>query len=395
MTHSHRENFQEIVSLSWMALGQEQGNNDISADAETVRFFSKDVPARTPPRKSNEPPPPPKRQTKKPFSPEQPAEPSPPLPTRQKEKPISPAPEQPVVESKIEETPSPSQTRRMEKLLPRPSACIGDTTAVRKQILSKAASSGFSDTPLYNDPPKKSGPKQWTIFTYLVPKTPHETFARSVVKAIGERLPVRVAEQLAREACEIEIDIVGKPIGVQDQYIAAYGGLRYFQFGPGPGVKVNSVKASRATLEDLDNMLMLFFTGKTRESAKILAEQKSNIRKKTNVLKAMARQAEQVRRAISTGAIDSLGPLLHEAWEAKRKLAGTITNSQLDEIYERALKAGALGGKISGAGGGGFFLLCVPSDKRQSVRKALADLREMPFRLEKGGSRVVLDMQRY
>jgi D-glycero-alpha-D-manno-heptose-7-phosphate kinase len=158
---------------------------------------------------------------------------------------------------------------------------------------------------------------------------------------------------------------------------------------------VNSVKASRATLEDMDNMLMLFFTGKTRESAKILAEQKSNIRKKTNVLKAMARQAEQVRRAISTGAIDSLGPLLHEAWEAKRKLAGTITNSQLDEIYERALKAGALGGKISGAGGGGFFLLCVPSDKRQSVRKALADLREMPFRLEKGGSRVVLDMQRY
>jgi D-glycero-alpha-D-manno-heptose-7-phosphate kinase len=203
------------------------------------------------------------------------------------------------------------------------------------------------------------------------------------------------AEQLAREACEIEIDIVGKPIGVQDQYIAAYGGLRYFQFGPGPRVKVNSVKASRATLEDMDNMLMLFFTGKTRESAKILAEQKSNIRKKTNVLKAMARQAEQVRRAISTGAIDSLGPLLHEAWEAKRKLAGTITNSQLDEIYERALKAGALGGKISGAGGGGFFLLCVPSDKRQSVRKALADLREMPFRLEKGGSRVVLDMQRY
>ena len=203
------------------------------------------------------------------------------------------------------------------------------------------------------------------------------------------------AEQLAREACEIEINVVGKPIGVQDQYIAAYGGLRYLQFGPGPEVRVNSVKASRATLEDLDNMLMLFFTGKTRESAKILAEQKSNIEKKVDVLKAMAGQAEQVRRAITTGAIDSLGPLLHGAWEAKRKLASTITNSELDKIYERAMKAGALGGKISGAGGGGFFLLCVPSDKRQSVRQALSDLREMPFRLEKGGSRVVLDMQRY
>ena len=109
----------------------------------------------------------------------------------------------------------------------------------------------------------------------------------------------------------------------------------------------------------------------------------------------MAGQAEQVRRAITTGAIDSLGPLLHGGWEAKRKLASTITSSELDKIYERAMKAGALGGKISGAGGGGFFLLCVPSDKRQSVRQALADLREMPFRLEKGGSRVVLEMQRY
>ena len=203
------------------------------------------------------------------------------------------------------------------------------------------------------------------------------------------------AEQLAREACEIEIDIIGKPIGVQDQYIAAYGGLRYFKFGPGPEVRVNLIDASRATLDDLDNMLMLFFTGKTREAASILAEQKSNIEKKADLLKAMAQQAEQVRKAIATGAIDSLGSLLHKAWEAKRKLAGTITNSQLDKIYERALKAGALGGKISGAGGGGFFLLCVPSDKRQSVRQALTDLREMPFRLEKGGSRVVLDMQRY
>jgi len=203
------------------------------------------------------------------------------------------------------------------------------------------------------------------------------------------------AEQLAREACEIEINSIGKPIGVQDQYIAAYGGLRYLQFGPGPEVQVNSVKASRATLDDMDNMLMLFFTGKTRKSAKILAEQKSNIEKKADVLISMAQQAERVRRVIETGAIDSLGPLLHEAWEAKRKLADTITNSELDKIYERAIKAGALGGKISGAGGGGFFLLCVPSDKRQSVRHALADLREMPFRLEKGGSRVVLDMQRY
>jgi D-glycero-alpha-D-manno-heptose-7-phosphate kinase len=203
------------------------------------------------------------------------------------------------------------------------------------------------------------------------------------------------AEQLAREACEIEIDILGKPIGVQDQYIASYGGLRCLQFGPGNAVKVEPIKTSRSVLDDLDNMLMLFFTGKTRQAATILSEQKSNISAKVDVLQEMTRQAGRVRQIIESGEIEALGPLLHEAWAAKRKLARSITSSEMDEIYERAVKAGALGGKISGAGGGGFFLLCVPSDKRQAVRNALSNLREMPFRLERGGSRVVLTMQRY
>lgn len=202
-------------------------------------------------------------------------------------------------------------------------------------------------------------------------------------------------EQLAREACEIEIEILGKPIGVQDQYIAAYGGLRCFEFGPGKTTKVSSLTASRATLDDLDNMLMLFFTGKTRQASGILAQQKSNIGQKVDVLQQMTGQAHQVRQLIETGDIDGLGALLHQGWEAKRKLAQGVSSSDLDEIYERAMKAGALGGKISGAGGGGFFLLCVPSHKRQAVRQALRELREMPFRLERGGSRVVLNMQRY
>lgn len=203
------------------------------------------------------------------------------------------------------------------------------------------------------------------------------------------------AERLAREACDIEIDILKKPIGVQDQYIAAYGGLRCFEFGPGQEVKIGMVGASRTALEDLDNMLMLFFTGKTRQAATILSQQKSNIGGKVDVLKAMSAQAREVREQIEEGDIEGLGPLLHRAWEAKRKLAQGISSSDMDAIYERAIHAGALGGKISGAGGGGFFLLCVPSDKRRSVRRALADLREMPFRLERGGSRMVLNIQRY
>ncbi|MGD1020023.1 MAG: GHMP kinase [Verrucomicrobiia bacterium] len=202
-------------------------------------------------------------------------------------------------------------------------------------------------------------------------------------------------ERLAREACDIEIRILGKPIGVQDQYIAAYGGLRCFEFGPGPAVTVNSVETTRTALEDLDNMLMLFYTGKTRQASSILSQQKSNISERIEVLKQMTRQAHQVRRLVELADIDGLGAILHQGWEAKRKLAQGVSSDELDKIYERAVKAGAIGGKISGAGGGGFFLLCVPSDKRQSVRHALSNLREMPFRLERGGSRIVLNLQRY
>ena len=202
------------------------------------------------------------------------------------------------------------------------------------------------------------------------------------------------AEQLAREACDIEINKLGKPIGVQDQYIAAYGGLRYFRFGK--QIETTAVKISRGALEDLDNILMLFFTGKTRKADNILAKQKANLVAKVDTLKEMARQASEVRQLLEAGDVNALGPLLHRGWEAKRQMTdGATSNSELDEMYGRAVKAGCLGGKIAGAGGGGFFLLVVPSDKRQAVRRALSELREMPFRLERGGSRIVLNMQKY
>jgi D-glycero-alpha-D-manno-heptose-7-phosphate kinase len=203
------------------------------------------------------------------------------------------------------------------------------------------------------------------------------------------------AEQLAREACEIEVGILKKPIGYQDQYIAAYGGLRCFEFGPGETVKTSRVSASPTALEDLDNMLMLFFTGKTRQAATILAQQKANLASQVPLLRQMTQQAREARRLLESDDVERLGAILHRAWESKRKLASGISDGELDELYARAVNAGARGGKISGAGGGGFFLLCVPSDKRHAVRHALGNLREMPFRLEYGGSRVVLNMQRY
>ena len=203
------------------------------------------------------------------------------------------------------------------------------------------------------------------------------------------------AEQLAREACEIEIGKLGKPIGVQDQYIAAYGGLRCLEFGPGRNVKTSTVKISRANLEDLDNMLMLFFTGKTRKADNILSQQRANITSQLDTLREMTRQAHEVRHLLEGDSVSAFGSLLHRGWEAKRRLAAGVSSSELDEQYQRAMAAGALGGKISGAGGGGFFLLCVPSECRPAVRQALSELREMPFHLERGGSRVVLNIQKY
>jgi len=203
------------------------------------------------------------------------------------------------------------------------------------------------------------------------------------------------AEQLAAEACEIEIGKLGKPIGIQDQYIAAYGGLRCFEFGPGRNIKTSTVNIPRASLEDLDNMLMLFFTGKTRKADSILSQQRANISGQLDTLREMTRQAREVRQLLESGHVDAFGPLLHRGWEAKRRLAPGVSNSELDEQYKRALAAGATGGKIAGAGGGGFFLLCVPTECRPAVRHALEKLHEIPFPLERGGSRVVLNMQRY
>jgi D-glycero-alpha-D-manno-heptose-7-phosphate kinase len=203
------------------------------------------------------------------------------------------------------------------------------------------------------------------------------------------------AEQLAREACDIEIDVLQKPIGVQDQYIAAYGGLRFFEFCKDGTVRTESLNPPREVLEDLDNHLMLFFTGRTRSSSTILKEQNTDLGTKTASLDKLTEQAHHVRDLILKGNIMEIGRVLHEGWEVKRKLASKISDAELDAIYERAIKAGAVGGKISGAGGGGFFLLFVPSDKRQAVRTALKGLREMPFRLERGGSRVILNVQKY
>ncbi len=201
-------------------------------------------------------------------------------------------------------------------------------------------------------------------------------------------------EALAREACAIEIETLKKPIGIQDQYIAAYGGLRFFEFLPGGEVKANKVQISTDARRVLNDNFLLFFTGVSRSSSSILGEQKSNIKNHLSELREIKQIAYQARDDIERGNFDAIGNLLNQSWELKKRLAGTISNGQINEIYEAARRAGAFGGKITGAGGGGFLMLYVPYELHNKVRMALNGLQELPFRLEADGTKVIFNYRR-
>ncbi len=202
------------------------------------------------------------------------------------------------------------------------------------------------------------------------------------------------AEKLAREACDIEIDRLKKPIGVQDQYIAAYGNLRFFEFLPDGQVVVEKLKINDDFRRALNDCFLLFFTGVSRRADTILAEQQNNIKDRMNVLREIKQMAYEARKDLEDGNFDAFGSLMHQAWESKKRLAGQISNGLLNEIYDTARRAGAIGGKIAGAGGGGFILLYAPYERHQAVRSALNGLQELPFRLETDGTKTIFNYRR-
>lgn len=202
------------------------------------------------------------------------------------------------------------------------------------------------------------------------------------------------AEKLAQEACSIEIDRLKKPIGIQDQYIAAYGNLRYFDFLPNGQVKAEKVPLDVESRRAFNDRFLLFFTGVSRKADNILKEQKANIRNRLAVLRELKQMVHEAQKVLAAGDFDAFGLLLHESWKLKKSLAGSITNGTIDDMYEQARLCGAIGGKITGAGGGGFLLLYVPYEKQSSVRNALCGLRELPFRLESDGTKVIFNYRR-
>ncbi len=204
-------------------------------------------------------------------------------------------------------------------------------------------------------------------------------------------LPTR--RQLAEGAVEIELHRLGRSIGVQDQYAAAFGGLRFMTF-EGDTVHTERIAADGAMRRRLDERLLLFFTGITRSSGSVLDEQRSNIEDKRGTLREMADMARVGRDAIEAGDLDQVGRLMHEGWRLKRGLASGVSNPDLDRMYDAAIGAGAIGGKISGAGGGGFLLVYCPPERQADVRAALDGVVELEFHQEGEGSLVMLDDRR-
>jgi D-glycero-alpha-D-manno-heptose-7-phosphate kinase len=205
------------------------------------------------------------------------------------------------------------------------------------------------------------------------------------------------AEQLAQEACRIEIDILGKPIGRQDQYAAAYGGINRFIFKADHStvripLRLNGVAARRFAAS-----LLLYYTGLTRSADTILAEQSHKLQEQetTRLMSEMVALVEPFADAMETGDIVLCGKLMARNWDLKQQMATGITNPTIDAMYAKAAAAGALAGKIAGAGGGGFLLLVVPRERQNEVFQAMQPYRELPFMIENSGSKVIFDDRSY
>ena len=200
------------------------------------------------------------------------------------------------------------------------------------------------------------------------------------------------ASSLADEACHTEIDILGEPIGKQDQYAAAFGGLNVYRFNKDGSVAVEPVIMSPEAMDRMERNLLMFYTGDLRSASQILSEQGKNVAtdsEKENAQIEICKLTDELHKELINDNIDALGEILQTGWEQKRKLASGITNPLIDNAYEKALAAGAAGGKLLGAGGGGFLLFYVPEHRHNAVKNALSHLTYMQFGFSRSGSTVI------
>ncbi len=223
------------------------------------------------------------------------------------------------------------------------------------------------------------------------------TVAVAIIKAVATARGLMLSkQQIAELACQIEIEKMGMPIGKQDQYATAFGDLNFYEFTSN-GVSVEPVLVSPETRRSLERNLLLFFTGATREASSILSEQKASSEKNDArviaALHAVKDAALQVRACLERGDVGRIGELLDLNWQNKKKFAGGVSNAFIDECYDLAKANGAVGGKITGAGGGGFLMLYCEPAHQDSVTRALQvkGLKRMDFRFESEGARVLVN----
>lgn len=198
--------------------------------------------------------------------------------------------------------------------------------------------------------------------------------------------------KLAKDACDVEIGKLGEPIGKQDQFAAAFGGLKFYEFMPNGFVNVEPIIMAPESYKKLENNLLMFYLGGTHSASVILREQSQNVKTvdKAKVQKEMCDITRQLKVELQNNNVDAMGELLHNNWILKKSLASGISNPLIDDAYERAMNAGATGGKLLGAGGAGFMLFYAPEDKQVSVREALSDLRETDFEMDNSGATIVM-----
>jgi D-glycero-alpha-D-manno-heptose-7-phosphate kinase len=200
------------------------------------------------------------------------------------------------------------------------------------------------------------------------------------------------ADRLAREACEIEIERCGEPIGKQDQYAAAFGGFNFIEFNPDDSVSVEPIICKRETLQQLQANLLVFYTGITRSASALLKTQQAAVageRAKQDTMRQMVELARLLKVELQKNHLNAFGEIIHENWLLKRSLSRGVSTGAIDRWYKKARRAGAVGGKLLGAGSGGFLMFYAPRERHEAIARALAELRLVEFQFEPQGSRII------
>lgn len=197
--------------------------------------------------------------------------------------------------------------------------------------------------------------------------------------------------KLAKDACEVEIDKLGEPIGKQDQFAASFGGLKFYEFQPSGFVSVEPIIMAPQSYKKLENNILMFYLGGEHSASSILKKQNKNVKsiEKIKVQQHMCELTRTLKEELQRNNIDAMGELLHENWMLKKTLATGISNPFIDETYEKAMNAGALGGKLLGAGGAGFMIFYVKPNKQDAVRAAMGYFREMDFEMDNSGASII------